>query len=488
MSKALFGKRRIFLTLSLIFFCGFMTTSLLSYLVARGSLNQEISKISLPLSGESIYFEMNLALAKPIQISRAMAQNTFFHDWVKNGESDILAMEKYLANIQHENQTFSAFFVSEATRKYYHPTGKERQVTDAELKGREKWYADARAMTDDFAVVVDEDKMRDDQMAIFVNHRVLGDDGKFLGVTGVGIALDTAQKLLEKTAARYQRTLYFVDPSGNVVLSGRDYVWPSSINETDGLAAHAQDILKSDNYSIQFERQDKTVFLNSRLIEDVGWRLIVEQTADSVHEPIYMTLIGNILVTLLLTAVMLFLAHLVLRGYQAKLETLATHDALTGTLNRHAFDVILEQEILGAKRKKDAVFTIAILDIDHFKSVNDTYGHLMGDAVLKDLVTCAMSKVRESDVFCRWGGEEFMLLLRDCDMPAAQKLVEGIRHAIESHIFEYNGQQVHITVSAGLSQFEQSMDNDQLFMSADKMLYLAKNSGRNRIMPMKEAA
>lgn len=465
-----------------------MATSFFSYLVARGALNQEISKISLPLSGESIYFEMNLALAKPIHVSRAMAQNTFFHSWVEDGENDILAMEKYLANIQRENQTFSAFFVSEATRKYYHPTGKERQVTDAEFDGREKWYADARSMTDDFAVVIDKDEMRDDQLAIFVNHRVLDDNGKFLGVTGVGIAFDTAQKLLEKTAARYQRTLYFVDASGNVVLSGRDYVGPSSIAKVDGLAVHAKDILTSDNHSVQFEHQDQTVFLNSRLIEDVGWRLIVEQTANSVHEPIYMTLIGNILVTLLLTAAMLFLAHLVLRGYQRRLETLATHDALTGALNRHAFDVILAQTLIEAKRKKDEIFTIAILDIDHFKVVNDTYGHMVGDAVLRDLVTCIMGKVRESDVFCRWGGEEFMLLLRDCDMPAAQKLVEDIRQTIESHVFEDQGHRLQITVSAGLSVYETSKTGDALIKGADEMLYRAKSSGRNRIMPMRESA
>lgn len=465
-----------------------MATSFLSYLVARGSLNQEISKISLPLSGESIYYEMKLALAGPIQTSRAMAQNTFFHRWIEDGETDVLAMEKYLANIQFENKTFSSFFVSEETRKYYHPSGRERMVTDAELEGREKWYADARAMKNDYAVVVDNDAMRDDQLVIFVNHRVLNDDGKFLGVTGVGIAVDTAQKLLEKTAARYQRTLYFVDPSGNVVLSGRDYVWPDTIHQIEGLSTHADQILSGDNVSVTFERDGQTVFLNSRLVDDVGWRLFVEQTADSVHEPIYMTLIGNILITLLLTAVVLFFAHLILRNYQNRLENMATRDALTGSLNRHAFDIILEQAVIEAKRKKDSVFTVVILDIDHFKTVNDTHGHLVGDSVLIDVVSCAKDKIRESDVFCRWGGEEFMLLLRDCDLTAAQKIVEDIRKHIEAQVFEYHGKKVQITISAGLSEFDHTMDSAQLFKVADTMLYRAKELGRNRVMPTKTAA
>lgn len=465
-----------------------MATSFLSYLVARGSLNQEISKISLPLSGESIYYEMKSALAVPIQISRTMAQNTFFHRWIEDGETDVSAMENYLANIQIKNDTFSAFFVSEETRKYYHPTGRERIVTDAELEGREKWYAQARAMTEDYAVVVDNDAMRDDQLAIFVNHRVLNADGDFVGVTGVGIAFDTAQKLLEKTAARYQRTLYFVDASGNVVLSGRDYIWPDAIQKTEGLSSHAEAILSAENVSVTFERQGQTVFLNSRLIEDVGWRLIVEQTADSVHEPIYMTLLGNILITLLLTAIVLFFAHLILRNYQGRLENLATRDALTGALNRHAFDIILDQAVSEAKRKKDSVFTIVILDIDHFKIVNDTHGHLAGDSVLIDVVACAKDKIRESDVFCRWGGEEFMLLLRECDLAAARRLVEDIRQTIEAQVFEYQGKKVQITISAGLSQFDQSMDTPQLFKAADAMLYRAKESGRNRVMPTLTAA
>lgn len=465
-----------------------MATSFLSYLVARGSLNQEISKISLPLSGESIYYEMKLALAAPIQISRTMAQNTFFHQWIEEGETDTLAMEKYLANIQYENKTFSSFFISEDTRKYYHPTGKHRVLTDAKLQKDDKWYADARAMSDDYAVVVDKDEMRDDQLAIFVNHRVLNDKGRFVGVTGVGIAFDTAQKLLEKTAARYQRTLYFIDTFGNVVLSGRDYIWSPSIRKAEGLSAHADNILSSDNVSISFERQGQTVFLNSRLIDDVGWRLIVEQKADAVHEPIYMTLLGNIVITLLLTAVVLFFAHLLLRNYQGRLETLATRDALTGALNRHAFDIILEQTIAETKRKKDSVFTIAILDVDHFKSVNDTYGHLIGDAVLIDIVACAKEKIRESDVFCRWGGEEFMLLLQDCDLAAAQKLVDGLRQDIADRVFEYHGKEVQITVSAGLSEFDSSMDGDELIKVADDLLYQAKGSGRNRVLSMKSAA
>jgi len=279
-----------------------------------------------------------------------------------------------------------------------------------------------------------------------------------------------------------------VDGSGKVVLSGRDFVWQTSIHQIDGLSEFANTILSSDTASVEFLRNGETVFLNSRLIENVGWRLIVEQTTDSVHEPIYMTLLGNIFVTLLLTAIVLIFAHLILKNYQSRLENLATHDALTGALNRRAFDVVLEQTLAEAKRKKDEPFTIAILDIDHFKAVNDTFGHLIGDEVLKDLVACTKDRIRESDVFCRWGGEEFMLLLQNCDITAAQTLVEDIRQIIESQMFEYQGKKVQITVSAGLSQFDQTMNRDTLIKTADEMLYRAKASGRNRVMPTSKAA
>lgn len=480
------GKKRIFLTLSVILVCGFLATSLISYFVARASLGDEISKISLPLSSESIYFEMKLALAKPIQISRGMAQNTFLRNWASQGEDDVSAIKDYLSVVQNENQTFSSFFISEQTKRYYHPSGKERYVS--EENPDEQWYRNARDMTEDYAIVVDKDEMRGGQLAIFVNHRVLDRSGTFIGVTGVGIEFDTAQQLLEKTAERYNRTLYFVDSTGLVTLSGRNYEGPKSIRTSGGLSARANAILAADSHSFSYDLDDETIFVNSRLIEDVGWWLVVEQKTKPVYAPIYKTLLSNIAAALFLTAIVLFLAHLTIRRYQGKLETLATHDALTGILNRHAFDVILEQKIVGAKRKQDEVFTIALLDIDHFKMVNDTYGHLVGDAVLKDVATVAMNKVRESDVFCRWGGEEFMLLLHDCDMVTAQKLVEGIRQAIASHVFEHRGKTLHITLSAGLSESTPSTDGDTLIKSADVMLYRAKNEGRNRIMPRAEAA
>lgn len=482
----LFGKKRIFLTLSAILVCGFLATSSISYFVARASLSQEISQISLPLSSESIYFEMKLALAKPIQISRAMAQNTFLRDWAVGGEENIADVEQYLALIQQKNQTFSSFFISEATKRYYHPSGKVRFVSEDDPS--EQWYRDARAMSDEFAVVVDEDEMRDGQLAIFVNHRVLDREDNFIGVTGVGIEFNTAQELLEKTAARYRRTLYFVNAKGHVVLSGRDYTGPRSIRRSEGLADHAETILSSDDHSFAYKHDGDTTFVNSRFIEDVGWWLIVKQKTKPVYAPIYQTLLSNMAAALLLTAVVVFLIHLTIRRYQGRLETLATRDSLTGALNRHAFDVILEQTIVEAKRRKDETFTVAILDIDHFKQVNDTHGHLAGDAVLKGVAETAVATIRESDVFCRWGGEEFIILLQNCDITAAQRLVESIRNKIAAHTVDYKGANLQITMSAGLAEFENDMDSDALIRKADDMLYKAKAAGRDRMMPQDKAA
>ena len=119
-------------------------------------------------------------------------------------------------------------------------------------------------------------------------------------------------------------------------------------------------------------------------------------------------------------------------------------------------------------------------NIDKFKGVNDTYGHKAGDIVLKTVAQKCVSKVRKSDFFCRYGGEEFALILPETNLSAAITVAETLRQSIEKCSFQYGNQNVPITISCGLAEFKTNDTPGAVFIRSDKALYKAKETGRNR--------
>ncbi|ADV67986.1 GGDEF domain-containing protein [Deinococcus maricopensis] len=159
------------------------------------------------------------------------------------------------------------------------------------------------------------------------------------------------------------------------------------------------------------------------------------------------------------------------------LEQYAFVDALTGLHNRRAFEQSLAQEAERAQHNGQPLSIIA-LDIDHFKRVNDTFGHDAGDHVLKDLARIVRREVRATDVVARWGGEEFILLLPTMDLPVAQACAERIRRAVDAHEFSTGP----LSVSLGVATLLRGEDTGALFGRADAALYSAKRAGRNRVV------
>ncbi len=159
----------------------------------------------------------------------------------------------------------------------------------------------------------------------------------------------------------------------------------------------------------------------------------------------------------------------------------AYRDPLTGVNNRAALDNALEQEINLAQRHETPL-SIIILDVDMFKRVNDTYGHIAGDAVLKRIAESMTECARGSDVIYRYGGEEFVILLRNTDEPGATLLAERIRKAIESILLKYDNFDIRFTASAGLATLSKTDNFESLLERCDKALYAAKEQGRNRVV------
>ena len=160
-----------------------------------------------------------------------------------------------------------------------------------------------------------------------------------------------------------------------------------------------------------------------------------------------------------------------------ELEVLYITDRLTGLFNRHKLDSVVSDELNRAKRYNHT-FGIILIDIDYFKSVNDTFGHQVGDTVLVEIANILKANTRNTDTVGRWGGEEFLIVVPQTDELKIKKIAEALRRAIESHTFTTVGKK---TASFGVTVFQKNDTIELMLNRADEALYKVKSSGRNQV-------
>lgn len=172
-----------------------------------------------------------------------------------------------------------------------------------------------------------------------------------------------------------------------------------------------------------------------------------------------------------------------LKDAMGRLEEMSIKDGLTGLYNRRYVEDSLANEFKRCKRYDHDSLTVMLFDLDHFKSVNDTFGHQAGDEVLKHVSEKIQDTVRTTDVPGRYGGEEFMVILTETDIQGATILAERLREVVAEQAVVYEGQEISVSVSIGLCEFDSSIENhEELMRRADIALYRAKETGRNKVV------
>ncbi|HSH26910.1 MAG TPA: GGDEF domain-containing protein, partial [Wenzhouxiangella sp.] len=187
----------------------------------------------------------------------------------------------------------------------------------------------------------------------------------------------------------------------------------------------------------------------------------------------------NIILALAIIGLVLGLVFVMLNWYQRSLEQMATTDKLTGAANRHVFQMIFSQVVGNARRRNEAAALMCI-DLDGFKAINDRYGHQAGDGVLHQFTSVVNSIIRESDTLCRWGGDEFLILMAGCNAAEAAAVAEKIRRAVDERNFIFANHQLRLTVSIGVTEIAMDDGMETAVARADQALYQAKEAGRNR--------
>lgn len=472
--------------LSLILIAGFIGVLVVGYMSSRDALQQGIAEQSLPITGDNIYSEIQKDILRPVFVSSQMAQDTFVRDWIIDGEQDTGLIVKYLKEIKLKNNAVSSFLVSDLSHQYYHADGTLKTISETEA--RDQWFFRVRKLKTAYETNVDLDMANRDNMTIFINYRILDYTGKFIGVTGIGLTLDTMKRLIDSYQSRFQRNIYFVDSKGNIVLAGSAVKrLGNNILNAAGISNISPQILankKNESLHLAYDTENDRVLVNSRFIPELGWYLLVEQELASELKPLQDMLLIDAAISAGIILLVLTMVLLSVRRYQKRIEKTAATDQLTTLMNRHAFDFVFANALLDSERSRQPL-CVALIDIDFFKKVNDKHGHLVGDHVLREIAMIAKRSLRESDVICRWGGEEFLILLKNCTLEKATSIAENLRNTIANNDFsrttDLAKKRLTITVSMGVAECKSSETEDSVFERADVALYQAKENGRNSV-------
>lgn len=462
---------------------GFLTTTLFSYYTSLKAVRSSILSTELPLTSDNVYSEIQRDLVRPVLIASMMANDTFLHDWIKHGEQNPEQITRYLREVQNRHNAFTSFFVSEKTRTYFQSRGILKQV--AQDEPRDAWYFRARELSEPYEINVDIDMANQDSMAIFINYRVLDEAQHFLGVTGVGLSVESVVKLIDTYQKRFDRTVYLVNQRGVISLTGeaggpfgnRAGKAIADIEGLDGLLAQMPE-LRDGSY--EYEYEGHRYFVNVRYIPELKNYLFVTKHDGGQTAEIRQSLWLSVLMCLLVTAVVMTLFSLIIRRYQRRIERLAATDQLTELPNRRGFEMLAGQAIEEARREQQPLSAI-VIDLDHFKTLNDTHGHMAGDVVLKGFANQLRASLRRSDIVCRWGGEEFIVLFKNTPLDTARQLAEKLRVQLEQQHFFWEDKALKVTISIGLTNLTGGEGLDALIARADRALYRAKQSGRNQI-------
>ena len=478
-----YSQRSLLLTLIIVLGSGFLATSLLSYNASRTAIRDNIINTELPLTSDTVYSEIQKDLVRPVLISSMMARDTFMRDWVVDGERNPTQMTRYLKEVMDHYGAFTSFFVSDNSLTYCQAKGVLKKIDAREP--RDVWYYRVRDMEAPYEINVDPDMANKDNLTFFINYKVFDYDNKFIGATGVGLTVDAVIKLIDRYQQRYERTVYFVDAFGRIVLTGAEggpegAAIGDSLTNLPAIADLIKQMPKPLTGTYEYKSNGHGHFLNVRYIPELHWYLFVEKQEDSALSNARHSLYLNLLICLIITLVVVYLLQHLMNRYQQRIEAQATLDSLTGLPNRRGFNLLADKTLKDASRDAKPLSAM-LLDLDHFKHLNDTRGHLAGDEVLVGFADDLKSCLRQSDIVCRWGGEEFIILLKGSDSHSARRVAEKIRLLAEQHTYVFSNEPLQVTVSIGLAELQPDDTLHSLIARADSALYRAKQNGRNQV-------
>ena len=409
-------------------------------------------------------------LLRPLYIAETFASSVDFTAMMDTPDFDEAALLERLQGM--EQDLGLVFFVaSEKTRRQYFSNGRTLDLVEGEVA----WYFEAIERDKDF--MADLGQIGD--VHLYFDVKIYGPEREFLGYVGVGKRVQNFLDTFDQYKSRYGYDFLFVNDDDEIILSSlpdlvvRDAYIPTLGSlawfRHEGGEGHSHD-------SEIIEVEDGDYLISEFGIEELGWRLLLLAPLEARQNQIVKAFLPNALVAAFSVTLLAGAGLFLVLVYKRSLENRTELDPLTGLPTRaHVQRRFLELQRAGVD------LCAVIIDLDHFKQVNDRHGHETGDRVLRAAADALKQELREEDIVSRWGGEEFVMLIPAGTIELGQSIAERARQNIESLRIDAKRGPVSVTASFGVafgsSKHEQL---EALVAKADEVLYQAKEKGRNQ--------
>ncbi len=473
-----FKKYSLLIWLALLLLIGILSSGAVNFYAANNVFPQTLAEHSLPLSADAIHAEIQRNIARSVVLASSEVDETFIREWSANDEPDQAALLAHLKSAQQNDHAIAHFFVSEFDHQFYDSQGSVRAL-DAD-NVRDSWYFKTRDKNVAFDTTVLPELGVINHPVIFISYRVLAASGRLLGISGLILPLEIYSPTSDRYVNQFKQAIYFVDNSGKIILSDNKHNKHGNIRAQEGMKTIADDILANNqaNLTKLITTEQTSAVIHSRYLPELGWYLIIEEPPQGDFSAAHWALYITAAIGLIVAVVVLWLVGLSIKRHQQHLNVLANYDGMTGLMNRQSFTTTFQKEVLQLRRSK-APLSFILFDIDFLKKINESHGHTTGDRIIMEIARMSLNSVRGSDLLCRWGGEQFALLLKKCELEQAYKIAEQLRLNVQNYSFAL-GEKTPVTISLGVAEWAEDETADELFARVDEAMYQAKAEGRNR--------
>ncbi len=418
------------------------------------AVNGEIAKISMAaraVSSDSLLIDILLD---------EKAQNTVFLEE---------KIKKYLIFMQKGIRFESAFIFPVTDTHVYGVNG------SVEIDSDEKDYKEFMAFVSSGRPripVIRDDALVPGKKMFFIFSRIADADGRVAGVCGIGMPIETIRDVLAEFERRHSVRVMLADWDEKCALSTND-------SEMNNLIPFTLPADYRHNRSYAVRETNDGGYVITRYLDEIGRFLVIRGSKPEGRDAFSSLIRDNVIAIIAIFLVLALITHFLMRSEHGKLEKKAFTDPLTGIANRAGLEAAIEQKVGHAGIKSGSLF---ILDLDHFKEINDTLGHPEGDKLLQHVASTLKTLFRETDVVARMGGDEFIVFAQTMDI---EEDIIAKATSINQHIRkEYplpNGSTITVTASIGIAIFPiHGATYSEIYKNADAALYASKESGKDR--------
>lgn len=418
---------------------------------------------------------------KPVMVSKTMANDEFLKAWLReesvSAENDAYMSQlyDYLKAYQEKYGYTTVFCISAKTGRYYYQDGLNKTISKKDP--HDIWYYNFIKSGHEYDLEVDTNQANHNNITVFVNFRVVDDNGKLLGVIGVGLKASFIEDTILSYEKSYDLSVYIVNVGGATNSFNKDtdiFVKQDRLPEYVGIKQKIN-LNKSGKSEIQWFTSDgERKCLITKYDDNLRWFLVLKMETNSISSAFQKMIMNNILFMLLTLAMCIIVTTAVFIYCNKRIVTMENTDELTGLLNRKLFSEKYLPFIQRYSKEKKMLF---MLDIDHFKEVNDSYGHILGDEILAMVADKLRKAVNGHGIEARWGGDEFIGMIA-VESGEAVNILKGFMDSLKNDK-KYGSYSV--TVSVGIVAVNEGLSMEQMVCKADEQLYLSKENGRNRI-------